>query len=284
VVAPFDAYMGTRKFVEEAESRGRLFLRTVDVADTRATVAACQGADLLWVESPTNPMMAIADFAALADGAHALGLAVVADNTFATPLLQRPLDWGVDVVVHSVTKFLSGHSDIVMGATVTRDANWLRSLSIRRSTHGGIAGPLEAFLALRGVRTLAVRLERSQANAIELAGRLAAHPGVSRVRYPGMADHPGHGLARRQMKGFGAMLSFEVEGGESAADAVCAAVKLCVPATSLGGVETLIERRARWEGEEATPDNLIRVSVGIEHVEDLWADLDQALASVWTAD
>lgn len=277
VVAPGDAYLGTRGLLSDLASRDRLSVRLVDIADTAGTLAACEDADLLWCETPTNPMMEIADLHALCSGARDLGLPVVVDNTFATPLLQRPLELGADVVVHSVTKLLAGHSDVVMGAIVTGDADWWEALRRRRSLHGAIPGPLEAFLALRGVRTLAVRLDRAQANAAELARRLAVHPGVSVVRYPGLADHPGHELASRQMDGFGAMLSFEVHGGAPAADAFCGAVQLCVHATSLGGVETLLERRQRWEGEEATPPGLVRVSVGIEDVEDLWSDLEAAL-------
>ncbi|HLG91937.1 MAG TPA: PLP-dependent aspartate aminotransferase family protein, partial [Acidimicrobiales bacterium] len=202
----------------------------------------------------------------------------VVDNTFATPLLQRPLELGADLVVHSVTKYLAGHSDVVMGAVVAADEAWQRALALRRSKHGAVPGPLEAFLALRGVRTLDVRLERAQASALELARRLESRPRVSRVRYPGLASHPGHEVAARQMSGYGAMVSFEVEGTPEQAEAVCRSVEVCVPGTSLGGVETLIERRARWEGEDATPGNLLRLSVGIEDVEDLWQDLDQALA------
>ncbi len=284
VVVAGDAYNGTRHLLADLAGRGRLSVVPADVSDTAATLAACEkGADLLWLESPTNPLMAVADLAGLADGAHGLGLTVVVDNTFATPLLQRPLDLGADVVVHSVTKFLAGHSDLLMGAAVTSQDRWWEALVARRSLHGGVAGPLEAFLALRGVRTLAVRLERAQANAGELARRLAGHPRVVRVRYPGLADDPGHQLAAKQMRGFGAMLAFEVRGGAAGADAVCDAVRLCVPATSLGGVETLIERRARWPWEEATPADLLRLSVGIEAVEDLWSDLDQALTAAAAA-
>lgn len=281
VVVAEDAYNGTRHFLTDLARRERLSMVPADVTDTDGTLAACaqKGADLLWLESPTNPLMAVADLAALADGAHRLGLPVLVDNTFATPLLQRPLDLGADVVVHSVTKFLSGHSDLVMGVAVTAQDSWGEALAQRRSLYGGVAGPLEAFLALRGVRTLAVRLERAQDNAGELARRLAEHPRVTRVRYPGLADHPGHQLAARQMRGFGAMLAFEVRGGAAGADAVCEAVRLCTPATSLGGVETLIERRARWHGEDATPGDLLRLSVGIEALEDLWSDLDQALTA-----
>jgi cystathionine gamma-synthase len=277
VVAPEDAYLGTRGLLADLASRDRLDVRLVDIADTTETLTACEDADLLWCETPTNPMMAIADLRALCAGARDLGVPVVVDNTFATPLLQRPLELGADVVVHSVTKFLAGHSDLVMGAVVTSDQDRWEALRLRRSLHGAIPGPLEAFLALRGVRTLAVRLDRAQANAAQLARRLVAHPGVSIVRYPGLVDHPGHELASRQMDGFGAMLSFEVHGGAPAADALCGAVRLCVHATSLGGVETLLERRQRWEGEEATPPGLVRVSVGIEDVDDLWSDLEAAL-------
>jgi cystathionine gamma-synthase len=205
---------------------------------------------------------------------------VAADNTFATPLLQRPLDLGVDVVVHSVTKLLSGHSDVVLGAAVTRRADLVRALALRRSLHGAVPGPLEAWLALRGVRTLAVRLQRAQANASELAHRLAAHPAVERVRYPGLPEHPGHELAVKQMRGFGAMVAFEARGGAEAAEEVCSRVRVCVHATSLGGVETLIERRGKWASESYLPPGLVRLSVGIEDVEDLWSDLGGALTAL----
>ena len=277
VVVPGDAYAGTRRLVLEAGARGRLKVRTVDVADTDATVAACAGADLLWLESPTNPLMAIADLEPVIAGAHESACPVVVDNTFATPLLQRPLDAGADLVVHSVTKFLAGHSDVVLGAVVTRDEEERGRLAAHRTLHGAVPGPMEVFLALRGLRTLAVRLERSQATAGLLARRLAEHPAVEVVRYPGLTGHPGHDIAARQMKGFGGVLAFDVVGGAVAADAVCGAVGLIVPSTSLGGVETQIERRNRWEGEESTPASLLRLSVGLEHVEDLWSDLSQAL-------
>jgi cystathionine gamma-synthase len=277
VVAAGDAYAGTRRLLTDLAGRGRLDVVPVDVTDTAGTLAACAGAQLLWLESPTNPLMAIADLGTLVPGAHDRGVAVAVDNTFATPLLQRPLDFGADVVVHSVTKFLSGHSDVVMGAVVVRADSWWDAIRTRRSLHGGIPGPFEAFLALRGLRTLAVRLERAQATAGVLAERLQEHPAVVRVRYPGLASHPGKVLAARQMSGFGSMLSFEVAGGAAAADAVCAAVRIATHGTSLGGVETLLERRARWVGEETTPPSLIRLSVGLEHVDDLWADLAQAL-------
>jgi cystathionine gamma-synthase len=229
------------------------------------------------LESPTNPLLAIADLPALIEGGHRLGLTVAVDNTFASPLLQSPLEMGADVVVHSVTKLISGHSDVVLGAVATRSQELLEKLRNRRSLHGAIPGPMETFLALRGIRTLAVRLERSQATAADLAERLQARRGVTEVRYPGLPDHPGHKLAAHQMRGFGTMLAFEVVGGAEVAEAVCQAVEVMTPGTSLGGVETLIERRGRWAGESHLPPALLRVSIGLEHPEDLWYDLDQAL-------
>jgi cystathionine gamma-synthase len=297
VVVAGDAYNGTRRFLTDVAGRGRLRFRTVDVADTTGTLAACAevveaparpsgeagqlgGHGLLWLESPTNPLLAVADLGALIDGAHRLGMDVVVDNTFATPLLQRPLELGADVVIHSVTKLLAGHSDVVLGAAVTARTDVLEALTLRRSLHGAIAGPWETWLVLRGVRTLSVRLDRAQANAGELARRLSGHPAVEGVRYPGLPDHPGHDLAGRQMSGFGSMLAFDVAGGAAAADAVVGAVRVATAGTSLGGVETLIERRGRWEGEDGLPAGLLRLSVGIEDVEDLWRDLDQALLGV----
>lgn len=296
VVVPGDSYNGTRRFLADVASRGRLRFRTVDVADTSATLEVCaemcetpgrpsgrEGAfgagGLLWVESPTNPLLAVADIPALCEGAHSLGMDVVVDNTFASPLLQKPLGMGADVVVHSATKILAGHSDVVMGAVVTAREDVAATLAGRRSLHGAVPGPWEAWLALRGLRTLALRVERSGANAAELARRLSDHPAVEAVRYPGLPDHPGHALAAAQMTGFGAMVAFDVKGGAPAADAVTARLRLMTVATSLGGVETLIERRGRWEGEGGLPPGLLRMSVGIEDVEDLWSDLDRALLS-----
>ncbi|MGH8897977.1 MAG: trans-sulfuration enzyme family protein [Egibacteraceae bacterium] len=282
VVCAADAYLGTRDHLADLHARGRLKVRLVDSTDTDATIAACQGVGMLWLESPTNPLMAVPDLAELSRRASAMGVPVVVDNTFATPLLQRPLDLGAAAVVHSLSKFLAGHSDVVLGAVVSRDDELMARVRRRRLRFGAIAGPLEAWLVLRGIRTLPVRMERAQANAAELARRLAAHPAVARVRYPGLPDDPGHGRAAVQMRGFGAMLSFECAGGQAAADAVCASVRVAVYATSLGGVETTLERRNRHPGEEAVPASLIRLSVGCEHVEDLWDDLDQALQNAGT--
>ena len=261
VVAPRHAYLGSLHQLDRLESRGRLQVRTVDVADTDMVVKAADGAALVWLESPTNPALEVADIEAVCAGADAAGARVVLDNTFATPLLQRPLDLGADVVVHSATKFLAGHADVVLGAAVTRDDETYAALDDARRTIGAIAGPFETWLALRGLRTLHLRLERAQANAGELAGRLAGHPVVERVRYPG----------------FGAIVSIELATA-AAADRLVAATRLWVHATSLGGVESTFERRRRWASERPTiPEGLVRLSVGIEDVEDLWNDLRQAL-------
>jgi len=277
VVVASDAYNGTRRWCADAARRGRLGVRLVDVADPTGVVAACEGAHLVWLESPTNPCLVVADLAAITAGAHRLGVTVVVDNTLATPLLQRPLAIGADIVVHSVTKWLAGHSDLVMGCAVTADPGRFDALRERRSLGGGIPGSVEAWLALRGVRTLPARLLRAQATAGELAARLGSHLAVERVRYPGLASDPGYAVARRQMDGPGAMVSIDVVGGAAPADRVCAAVEILTPATSLGGVETTIERRARYAFEEAVPPGLLRISVGQEDVEDLWEDLDRSL-------
>jgi cystathionine gamma-synthase len=274
IVAPSDSYHGFRAMLEEASAPAGCEVRLVDVSDARATLAACEGAGLLWLETPTNPLMRIADLKTLCGRA---GVPVVVDNTFASPVLQRPLELGATAVVHSATKLLGGHSDLVLGAVVTRGPALAEQLRHRRTLFGAVPGALEAFLALRGLRTLSLRVAQAQATAKQLAERLGRHSRVTRVRYPGLADWRGHDVAARQMDGFGSLLSFEVTGGAEAADRVCRATSLIVHATSLGGVETLIDRRARWPGEDETPDGLLRLSVGCEHVEDLWADLEQAL-------
>jgi cystathionine gamma-synthase len=276
VVVPDDAYTGTRLGLGHLESLGRVIRRVVDVADAAAVGGACEGAALVWLESPTNPLLELADLAAAAGAAHASGALVAVDNTFATPLLQQPLALGADLVVHSATKFLSGHSDVVLGVVAGRPGEPLERVREHRTRWGAIPGPFESWLALRGLRTLAVRLERAQATAALLAERLERHPAVFRVRYPGLAGHPGHDLARRQMDGPGAMLSFELADAATA-DRFLDALELATVATSLGGVETLLERRSRRRGEEQLPPGLVRVSVGLEDGEDLWADLGAAL-------
>jgi cystathionine gamma-synthase len=262
VVAPHHAYNGTVMQLADLEARGRVRARLVDISDTDAVVAACADAALVWLESPTNPAMETADIAAIAAAAHDAGARVVVDNTFATPLLQQPLDLGADLVVHSATKYLAGHADLVMGAVVTRDDTLYDVLKGRRDLLGAIPGPFEAWLALRGLRTLALRVERGSANAAELARRLAEHPGVNEVRYPG----------------FGAMISVVLPDA-GCADRLTHGTSLWVHATSLGGVESSLERRRRWQSEPVTiPEGLVRLSVGIEDVEDLWDDLASALA------
>ena len=283
MIAGQAVYSGTSALLDEQLTLGRISVRRTDLDDTTAATAVIRADPrpaLVWLETPANPLVTVTDVAALAEAAHQVGARVVVDNTWNTPLLLRPLEHGADVVVHSVTKYLAGHSDLLMGAVVCRTPELHAELEQRRRLTGGIPGALETFLALRGIRTLAVRMERAQANAGVLAQRLAGHPAVARVRYPGLPDDPGHAVAARQQDGFGAMLSFDVRGGVAAADRICAAVELITPATSLGGVESLIERRGRYpiDAANGTPDNLIRLSVGIEHVEDLWADLSQALA------
>ncbi|MGN0065379.1 MAG: trans-sulfuration enzyme family protein [Nocardioides sp.] len=262
VVAPRHAYNGTVMQLADLEARGRLVAHLVDISDTDEVVAACSDAALVWLESPTNPALEIADIATITSAAHEAGAYVVVDNTFATPLLQTPLDDEVDLVVHSGTKYLAGHSDVLLGAICTRDPELYAVLKGRRDLIGAVPGPMEAWLALRGMRTLHLRVERAQANAQELVTRLRQHPAVSEVRYPG----------------FGGMVSIVLAQGAMAADLLTRKTKLWVHATSLGGVESTFERRRRWKTEPATiPDALVRLSVGIEDVDDLWDDLAGAL-------
>ncbi len=273
VVAPTHAYNGTGVILEDLAAAGRMTVRRVDISDTTAVTAALRGADLLWAESPTNPMLEVADLPAIVAVAHEEGAIAVCDNTFATPLGQQPLAMGADVVMHSVTKFLAGHSDVILGATVTADTEAGRAAHERllhhRLIHGAIAGPVETWLALRGMRTMHLRVERASANAAELARRLGCHAQVERVRYPGM----------------GAIVAIEVPGGVEGAELVASATRLWTHATSLGGVESLIERRRRHPSEPLTvPENLLRLSVGVEDVDDLWRDLDDALRSLEPAE
>ena len=282
VVHPADAYLGTRELLTVAAGHSGLHGRAVDVTDTGAALAAMSAVDgpaCLWLESPTNPTLGIADLPGLLAAATRSGVTSVVDNTFATPVLQRPLDWGASVVVHSATKYIGGHSDLLLGITVATDRARHAALLAHRTREGAVPGVMEAFLALRGLRTLPVRMERQQATAAVLAARLEGHPAVTRVRYPGLASHPGHTRALAQMRGFGAMIAFDVPDA-AVADQVVASVRLAVPTTSLGGVETTIERRSRWPGDAHVPPGLLRLSVGLEHAEDLWADLAGALGSV----
>ena len=273
------AYFGVRNILKRLEAACRLHVRDVAPDDTAAVVAAIDGADMVWVESIANPLIVVADVPAIAAAARERGALTVVDATFATPLRQRPLAMGADLVMHSATKLIGGHSDLLMGAVVCRDAAHADRLTTYRHDHGAVPGGLEAFLALRGLRTLAVRLDRAEASAAELARRLTAHPSVSRVHYPGLPEDPQHERASRVLAGgAGSMLSFEVAGTVEQTDAFLSRLRLVAHATSLGGVESLIERRARYAGDAgiAAP-TLCRLSVGVENVEDLWADLDGAL-------
>jgi cystathionine gamma-synthase len=276
MVVPSDGFGGTRALLANAPA-GRWQTCPVDIADTDAVIAALEGVSLLWIESPTNPKLDVADIPALVAVAHARGVLVAVDNTYATPLAQQPLSLGADLVVHSVTKLLSGHSDVVLGAVVTPEGSELCGRLRRyRSVAGAVPGPMDAYLALRGIRTLPLRLERSEANAAILAARLEVHAQVHRVRYPGLPGDPWHERAKTQMESFGNMVAFEISGGAAAAEAFARSTRLIVHATSLGGIETTIERRARWPGEEQVPPSLLRLSVGCEDVEDLWADFEHA--------
>ncbi len=266
IVAARHSYQGTLVHLAALEQRGLVKVVLVDIDDTSEVVGSLtDDVALLWIESPTNPALEVADIPALCKAARSVGVRSVVDNTFATPLVQRPLALGADVVVHSATKYIAGHSDALLGVVVTADDDIWRAVDLRRRTLGALPGTLEAWLALRGLRTLHLRVERSTANAQELVRRLGGHPDVERVRYPG----------------FGGIVAIEVSGGAEGADLACASTRIWVHATSLGGVESSLERRRRWAGEARTiPENLIRLSVGVEDVEDLWRDLSQALDSI----
>lgn len=262
VVAPRHAYNGSVLQLADLEARGRITAELVDITDTATVAEACADASLVWLESPTNPALEIAEIEPIVEAAHAAGAYVVVDNTFATPLIQQPLSMDVDIVVHSATKFIAGHSDVLLGVLATKDDELYDVLKKRRDMIGAVPGTFETWLALRGMRTLHVRMERAQANAQELVRRLSEHPAVGEVRYPG----------------FGAIISIVMDQGALAADLLTHKTRLWVHATSLGGVESTFERRRRWKSEPATiPDGLVRMSVGIEDVNDLWDDLATGL-------
>ncbi|HEY5664443.1 MAG TPA: PLP-dependent transferase [Ilumatobacter sp.] len=276
---PEDPYHAVNALAVEGEQQGRWKVRRIDLADTAAWIAAGQEADLLWLESPANPLITVADLPTICAAPRRSGCLVAVDSTFATPLVQRPLDYGADIVMHSATKFIGGHSDLLAGVLTTADDAVYDDLYHRRVRNGGTIGGLEAFLAIRGARTLGLRIERSMANAQVLAERLEAHPDVVKVRYPGLASHGTHAHAAAFMRGFGAMMSFDVAGSGERADAFVRSARLINHATSLGGIESTMERRAVIAGQESMPPTLIRFSVGCEHVEDLWNDLDGALVA-----
>jgi cystathionine gamma-synthase len=248
--------------LNQFHASGRLEVRFVEITNTEEVIAAMKGAALVWLESPTNPCLDVADLPALITAAKKLGIGVAVDNTFATPLIQKPLTMGADIVMHSVTKYLSGHSDVVLGSLSTNDEALFKRLEEARRFNGSIPGPFEAWLAVRGIRSFPVRFRAAENNAKNLVARLSAHPKVTKVRYPG----------------FGAVISFEVDGTAEDAEKVCESSRLITHATSLGGIESLWERRRRWALESlSVPEQLIRLSVGCEHVDDVWEDIQQAL-------
>lgn len=284
VIAPDDVYHGTRTQLRELLARWGLAHSLVDLTDLDAVRAAITPATrLIWAETPSNPLLKICDIAGLAELARAAGATLVVDSTFATPVIQQPLTLGADLVMHSTTKYLGGHSDVLGGALIARNASDPLFGRIRdlQTKGGAVPSPFDCWLLQRSIATLPLRVRAQTANAQAVAEFLAGHPAVERVHYPGLPGHAGHALARRQMPGgFGAMLSFQVRGDRATALAAVGQVKIFTRATSLGGIESLIEHRASVEGPySTTPPNLLRVSVGLEHAEDLIADLGQALAS-----
>jgi cystathionine gamma-synthase len=280
IAVPVDPYHGVAGIVDEGEAQGRWTVRRLDQADTPAWLDAVKECDLVWLETPENPLMTVADLPTICAAPRGKRTLIAVDSTFATPLLQRPLDLGADVVMHSATKFIGGHSDLLAGVLLTRDDELHEEFRHRRLLHGATIGAMEAFLTIRGARTMGLRVERAQANAMEIAQRLEAHPEIARVRYPGLPSHDTHAVAATFMSGFGAMMSFETTGSGERATEVCNRAQLINHATSLGGVETTMERRASIPGQERIPPTLIRLSVGCEDVEDLWADFEHALRPI----
>ena len=278
IVAANNGYQGTTTLLKKLNESEKLKVRFINLANTDECIAAIPGAQMLYLESPLNPLLEVVDLPKIIAAGKAAGCGVAVDNTLATPLLQNPLALGADISIHSVTKYLSGHSDLILGSLTTNDQALYGRLEQSRRYGGAIAGPFEAWIALRGLRTFAIRMQRSQENAMELANRLSKDSRISKVRYPGLATDSSHGLAKSFMKGFGAMISFDVKASVEQVDLMCNSSKLITNATSLGGVESIWERRRRWATESATvPENLIRFSVGIENIDDLWADIQQAL-------
>jgi cystathionine gamma-synthase len=286
VLIPTDAYGGTYRLFSKVLTRWGISYDAVPQSGTEAVRAALsgRGTRLVWTETPTNPLLSVVDLASLAQVAHEAGALLIVDNTFASPYLQRPLDLGADAVVHSTTKYLGGHSDVVGGAVVLRDATYAEDLAFTQNATGAVAGPFDSWLTLRGVKTLAVRMDRHCVNAAKVAGMLADHPAVSQVCYPGLPEHPGHAIAAKQMRDFGGMVSFRLAAGAAKAVDVCGRTTLFTLGESLGGVESLIEHPASMTHASAAgsplevPDDLVRLSVGIEDAADLIEDLRQALA------
>ena len=277
VALPDGCYQGVAGLAAAGAARGRWTVERVAVDDTAGWVRACGAGDLIWLESPSNPLLTVADLETICAAPRKAGAIVAVDNTFATPLNQQPLAFGATVSLQSATKFIGGHSDLLAGVATTQDEALWHVLRKSRELTGATPGTLEAFLAVRGARTLALRLERAQQTAMLLAERLQRHPQVERVRYPGLPSHPTHAIARRVLKGFGTIISFDLAGGAAFADAVCRSTTLIRHATSLGAVESTMERRAAIPGQGHLPPSLLRLSVGIEDAEDLWGDLERAM-------
>lgn len=274
IVAAENGYQGTTTMLKKMHEAKKLEVRFVNLPNTDEVLKALPGAQMLYLESPTNPAIEVVDLPVVIAAGKKAGSIVVVDSTLATPMVQNPLALGADIALHSVTKYLSGHSDILLGCVVTNDESIFERVEQARRYGGAIPGPFEAWLALRGLRTFALRMQRSQENAMELAKRLEKDPRVLKVRYPGLASDPYHERAKSFMKGFGAMISFEVKADIAQIDKMCNSSTLITNATSLGGVESIWERRRRWATESHTiPENLIRFSVGIENVDDLWSDI-----------
>ena len=286
VVIPDDAYGGTYRLFAKVEDPRGLAHTPAPVSDVDAVRAAIRPGEtkVVWVETPTNPLLNIGDIEALASVAHDAGALLVVDNTFASPYLQQPLTLGADVVVHSTTKYCGGHSDVVGGAIVVRDLDLAERITFHQNAIGAVSGPFDSWLTLRGLKTLAVRMDRHCDNAEKVVDFLTRHPAVSQVIYPGLDEHPGHAVASKQMKRYGGIVSFRVAGGEQAALDACAKAQVFTLAESLGGIESLIEHPGRMTHasvagtELEVPSDLIRLSVGIETVDDLLADLDRALS------
>ena len=279
VAIPDDCYQGVTSLALEGAQRGRWSLRRLAPEDLDGWTAAVAEADLVWLESPSNPMLWVTDLPAICSMPRKTGNLIAVDNTFATPFGQRPLEFGADIVMHSATKFIGGHSDLLAGVLVTHDDDVATRIRHTRTSTGANLGALESYLAIRGIRTMALRVERAQASAAILAKRLQGHDDVAVVRYPGLPSHPTYDVAKRVLDGFGAMLSFDIHGERQRASAVCVALQLIHHATSLGGVESTMEHRSIVEGQQHLPPTLLRMSVGCENVEDLWSDLVQAIES-----
>jgi cystathionine gamma-synthase len=277
VALPEDCYQGVAGLADAGRAKGMWTVERIAIDDTKSWVSVCERADLIWLESPSNPLLVVADLVTICGAKRKTGAILAVDSTFATPLNVHPIELGADLAVQSATKYIGGHSDLLSGVVTTLNPTLYSALAKTRELTGATPGVLEAFLAVRGARTMALRLARAQQTAMLLATRLEAHPRVTVTRYPGLKSHPTHEIARQQLGGFGAVISFDVRGGRKAADAVCRYVHLIQHATSLGAVESTMERRAAVPGQEHLPPALLRLSVGIEDPEDLWADLDRAL-------